>query len=200
MSRSHNFTDLSGKRFGRLVVVKEAGGTPIKWVCQCDCGVEKITSTASLRGGRCRSCGCLRVEVTVSRTATHGKTNSRLYVIWCSMRQRCNNPKTRGWKNYGGRGITVAPEWGEFEAFSRWAETSGYAADLSIERKDNDAGYGPQNCTWATRKEQSENRRNVKRAPDGRPWSRVATENGLRRNTYYMRLKYGWEPERAATP
>src|SRR5690606_5044219 len=97
---------------------------------------------------------------------------------------RCSNPNVPGYKDYGGRGIAVCSEWADFQRFQRWALENGYQDDLSIERKDSDLGYSPSNCVWATPTTQSRNRRFVAKAPDGRPWSLVARENGITVSAY----------------
>lgn len=115
------------------------------------------------------------------------------------MHTRCSNPNVPGYKDYGGRGIAVCSEWADFQRFQRWALENGYQDDLSIERKDSDLGYSPSNCVWATPTTQSRNRRFVAKAPDGRPWSLVARENGITVSAYRTRLRDGWPHDLAAT-
>lgn len=154
--------DLTGQRFGRLTVIEEAGrvnGT-VTWRCRCDCGNESIVLGTNLRAGYSTSCGCYTRERAATENTRHGGRHDRLYAIWTGMRQRCNNPNSQAYKDYGGRGITVCPEWDHnFAAFRDWALANGYRADLSIDRVDNNGGYRPDNCRWATWHEQRINQR-----------------------------------------
>lgn len=170
------FQDLTGQRFGRLTVLERAengshGRT--RWMCQCDCGNTHIATAAHLKSGEVSSCKCLKKEFFAAKASeiasgnhnkrTHGKTGSRLYGIWNGMKQRCSNPNRNRYDHYGGKGITVCDEWlHNFQAFYDWAMANGYADNLTIDRNDNDKGYSPDNCRWATMKEQQNNRTNNK--------------------------------------
>jgi hypothetical protein len=150
--------DLTGKRFGKLIALNSFRRENDKhyfWNCKCDCGKNVAVSSSRLIGGNTKSCGCLSVEFNRTRKPgkKHGLYLTKLYAIWVSMRQRCSNPKSQEYSSYGGRGITISPEWDDFKKFYDWAMSHGYKEGLSIDRIDNDGNYSTENCQWLTRSE-----------------------------------------------
>jgi len=153
--------DLIGEKYGRLTVVAFDRLQKHKtyWKCVCDCGLTVIATGNNLRSGNTKSCGCLhreKVAETGRGNRTHGEghdSRTRLYNIWCGMRQRCGNPNREAYNLYGGKGVKVCDEWNDYSVFREWAMTHGYADDLSIDRIDPAGDYCPENCRWLTRSE-----------------------------------------------
>ena len=159
------YFDLTNQKFNMLTAIEKVGVSPrgeAIWKCHCDCGNSTEVIGTLLTHSKIKSCGCLRkASGELNSNHKHGMHNTRIYRIWSSMKKRCTNSKDEHYPNYGGRGITVCPEWMEFEPFYNWAITHGYADNLTLDRKDNDGNYEPGNCHWTTPKGQANNRRNT---------------------------------------
>ena len=185
-------------RFGRLTLVAMAEprkGQP-HGLCRCDCGEEKVIAMSSLRNGLTKSCGCLRRETKPG--LTHGQAHTRTYNIWIGLKQRCSNPNHPAFKNYGGRGISFAPQWKDFAVFLK---DMGEAPEgTSIERVNNNRGYEPGNCIWADRLTQGRNTRRcrmITHAGETKTLGEWADQYGINRQTLAQRLRLGWPIEKA---
>ena len=188
--------DLTGKRFGKLVVIEKAEPTcktdkHIYWKCSCDCGNYSVVSGQRLRDNITKSCGCIN----------DGKSYTRLYAIWKGIKSRCLVKNSSSYKNYGARGIVVCKEWlHDFHEFYEWAMKNGYNDNLSIDRIDVNGNYEPSNCRWVSIKVQNNNtRRNHYLEFNGNKktiaeWSEIL---GIKQNTLLYRLRRGWSLERA---
>lgn len=201
--------DLTGRVFGRYTVEgdpRRAHQRETTWACVCSCGTRTRVSSHCLTAGLSRSCGCLAAEVTGDRSRTHGESGhdkrAAEYRVWLGMKGRCLNPKSPGYPGYGGRGITMCARWqGSYETF---------LADMgrrpspkhSLDRIDNDKGYEPGNCRWATQREQERNKRSNRRVTFRGKTQTVtewAEETGINFHTIKGRLNRGWSPEKALT-
>jgi hypothetical protein len=194
------FRDISGRRFGMLRVVRLAQRTPVLWECVCDCGGRSLVGVGPLHSGNTKSCGCRRREVLGESTTKHGLAGTRVHRIWKAMRTRCTNPNVPQYKDYGGRGITVCKHWDSFENF---LADMGHPPDgHSIDRRDNNAGYSPENCYWATRLEQNRNARsciNLTVRGKTQCLAAWAKESGVSKEALKQRLVRGWDVETACT-
>ena len=197
-----SFKDLTGKRFGNLVVIEQtalrASNGSVKWRCKCDCGKEKITAAKNLTSGKVKSCGCLNYE---TKNAKHGLSDTRLYSVWNAMMSRCYNNNSKSYKCYNGRGIAVCDEWHDPKTFVEWSIKNGFKEGLTIDRKDNNGNYEPSNCRWVTRKAQMNNySRNHLLTYNGKTQTvkQWADEKGIKYTTLLMRInKLHWSIEQA---
>lgn len=203
--------DLTGQRFGRLVVTEQNGVSKrgsVLWLCLCDCGQRPTVNSSHLTRGYTKSCGCLQKE-TIRKIGIanikhgyrkRGRVNPN-YDAWSHMNQRCMNPNDKEYKNYGGRGIKVCRRW---KRFANFIEDMGErpTEKHSLDRIDNNSEYNKENCRWATKKEQAHNRRD----------NRLETYNGISKCVaswaeeymipYYSllwRLNHEWSMYRALT-
>lgn len=194
-----SFRDITGERYGTLVAISPTGkrskGGSVIWMFQCDCGNKKEIPSNSVVTGGVKSCGCLYRK--------HGMTGTRLFNIWVDMRQRCSS-KIKEHKWWAGKGIKVCDEWQDFNNFKEWALKNGYTPELTIDRINGDGNYEPQNCRWATYKQQANNNSR----------NRLVEINGIKKSvgewcntlgivskeSVYRRVReYGWSYEKALT-
>ena len=196
--------DLTGKRFGRLVVLEmceeRAKGGDVRWLCQCDCGNTTIAVGYSLKNDT-KSCGCYSRDILIYRNISHGMTGSREYRAWANMKTRCLNKND--YDGYRARGITIDDGWvNSFENF--YADMGDCPEGLSLDREDNDKGYSADNCRWADAYTQGNNRSDTKyinyrgKTLSYSQWDR---ELEAGRGTVAMRLRRGWsEVDAVSTP
>lgn len=208
MAETNFAIDMVGRKYGKLVVLRENGRShnrSVKWECICDCGKVVTVDGTSLRNGHTTSCGCNRYRKLNKYSIIH----KRLYQIWASMKDRCSNPNNSNYKWYGGKGISVCDEWkNNFETFYNWSIENGYIEDAerglyTIDRIDTEGDYAPSNCRWVDTKKQSRNKTNnhyltyngvTKTLTD---W---ADEVGILATTIDSRIrKHGWSVEKALT-
>lgn len=196
--------DLTGCRFGKWLALFYLGADKRRqslWLCVCDCGQEKIVRMWYLVQGRSQSCGCSTAQFLREKSTKHGLSHSRTFNSWASMIQRCQDLNCPNYPQYGGAGVRVCERWQVFQAFLD--DMGERPAGTSIDRIDNDGGYSPENCRWATRTEQARNRRYVHLLTfEGRTLSlsEWAREIGVPRHTLRYRLHHlGWTVERAFT-
>lgn len=205
-----DFNDITGAKFGIMTilgyagpVVHAAGGRSKYWWVKCECGNVRKISASSLKYDGQQSCGCQTGAQIAKSNTTHGKTGTLEFAIFYVMRDRCNNPNSVMYKDYGGRGIKVCDRWMEHRA-----GLSNFLADMgprpsrlhSLDRIDNNKGYSPENCRWATKKEQARNRSNnvfVEFKGKSQCLSAWAEEYGIHQSTLGSRLGRGWSMDKA---
>jgi len=209
---SHNTTkkhdeydiDLAGQRFGRWLVISRAAYRRGRafWLCRCDCGTVREVNARNMMIGESRSCGCAVYEEFKARQTKHGQARTRDYGRWASMIDRCHNPRNKYYASYGGRGITVCDRWRE--SFVNFIEDMGPRPSdrHSLDRTDNDGPYSPENCRWATKVQQSNNRRSNRmltyngQALTLTQWAKIV---GISEGTIDSRIRRGYKHEQALT-
>lgn len=150
--------DLTGERFGRLVVRAWAGSS--HWICRCDCGSETRVLTANLTRNNTRSCGCIRNHLSSLRNTKHGLHGTPAYKTWASVKRRCYEKQNASYKDYGAKGIRMHAGWiNDPEAFIKYIGQPP-SDDHTLDRIDNAKGYEPGNIRWATPLEQASNKTN----------------------------------------
>jgi hypothetical protein len=200
MSERCQLKDLTGQRFGKLTVISRnkdnSKSGNARWNCLCDCGNTAIVIGSKLRSGYTKSCGCARKS-----DVAQGYAGTRLYKIWRGMFRRCYKKDSDNYKYYGGRGITICKEWREFIVFRNWALSNGYADNLTIDRIDPNKKYSPNNCRWATIKEQQNNKTNnsyLEYKGKSFTYSQFADYLHVPYWTIVNQLKLGWTIEKIA--
>jgi hypothetical protein len=201
----HRSVDITGQQFGYLTALRYEGSDGRKsfWRVRCQCGSEVVRVASELKKGNTRSCGCMRGRLRLERTKTHGMTTHKAFAVWQSMLDRCHLPSHRAYRNYGGRGIHVCAEWrGSFSTFWRDMGPS-YQEGLTIDRRDNSAGYSKENCRWVDRRTQARNTRANRTidTPAGPMLLIEAAEHsGINATTIAYRLDAGWPTSRLFDP
>lgn len=206
-SNKGKIRDLTGNRYGRLVVLTYAGhcGGRTMWKCECACGTIKDVSSSALLSGRTLSCGCYHRDVLkgmIPHNRTHNMKDTPEFNIWSMMKNRCTNPNCNRHQFYKDKGIKVCDRWLGPDGFVHFIEDMGMrpGPNYSIDRIDNDGNYCPENCRWATKKEQSNNQsRNLVLEYNGRKNTLALWCDELRLpyKPIWARLKNGWSVQRA---
>jgi hypothetical protein len=187
-------TDLTGQRFGRVLVLSEARSAngKLRWFCRCDCGNEVMLRPQHLADGKTKSCGCYR-------RSANGHAHTPTHTVWSGMIARCTRPNNRSFKHYGSRGITVCGRWLIYENFL--ADMGERPPGKSLDRINNSGNYEPENCQWATKNEQQRNKGNNRVLVVGGARMTLAEASerfGVKVGTIWARLESGWSDERAA--
>lgn len=196
------YVDLTGKKFGNLIVMKRINNNKrgeAVWECHCKCGNIVYTTSGSLNSGNTQGCGCKSKETAKLRSIKNHK-DSRLYKVYHWMKQRCYDKNNKQYKNYGGRGIKICDEWlSDYTKFYDWAVNNGYEKGLTIDRKNNNGNYEPNNCQWVTQKVNNNNRRSSIYLSYGGKTQTIydwSIETGINHFTLLYRFHKKWPPEK----
>ena len=197
--------DILNKRFGRLIVIKFTGkkGTCRLMQCKCNCGNYTITRIYDLLNGDTKSCGCYKKDMIRKTKTTHGMSGTKFYLRWWNLKNRCYNPNFPDYRYYGARGIFMCERWkNSFSDF--YNDIIGtYKDGLTLDRINNNGPYSPENCRWATRREQSQNRNychQITIAGKTYPLWKWLQIYSIKRSTYGTRhWTYGWPIIKAIT-
>lgn len=203
------FIDLTGQRFGRLIVLKRTDNDKwgnLCWLCKCDCGKKIIVQGGNLKSNNTQSCGCLHKERVSTINTIHGhKKNgevTQIYTAWCHIKQRCTNLKDKDYQDYGGRGIVICSRWkNSFENFLEDMQ-KGWKPKLTIERIEKNGDYYPGNCKWATRKEQARNTRHnhlISHLGQIQCISVWSEKTGISERVIWWRINHDWSTEETLT-
>lgn len=201
------FQDLTGKVYGRLTVLSKDHSEPLRgwfWLCRCECGREVVKCAQLFKKGDTKSCGvCLYNETRLTCNRKHGMCYTKEYTIYHDMKDRCYNENYKQFSDYGGRGITVCPEWLGENGFVKFIEDMGpREKGLTLERIDCNGNYCKDNCKWDTRKNQNRNRRNTHRYEykgEKLTAGQISEKTGVPEKTFIARVsRLGWTVEEAA--
>ena len=199
---------LSGMKFGRYLVQSRADNKKgqAHWNCICDCGNERVVNHYNLKKGSAKSCGCLRNEKFIERITKHSLASHPLYQAYYDMRTRCYNPKSQRYDAYGKRGIVVCDRWTHPEnGFLNFCDDMQptWQKGLTIDRKEVNGNYEPDNCKWSTKREQAQNKRTNRMIET--PWGTLCLQEASRRanlsrSAISLRIDAGWPQERWFDP
>lgn len=195
--------DLTGEQYGKLTVkrlVVDDVGKKKKWLCMCKCGNEIVVTGSNLRSGHSTQCKVCKSREIREHQIQHNQSKSKLYRVWNSMKNRCENPNTISYKNYGARGIKVCEEWHDPKAFIEWAMKNGYEDGLEIDRINVNGDYAPLNCRWVSRLQNANNKRNnriINIHGKNMTMAEIARENGIKYKLLHKHLSKGMSIEEA---
>jgi len=193
--------NIIGKKYNKLTCLRKDETRDSRYyIFRCECGHEKSIISSNVIAGYTTSCGCV---YKLGNNTKHGGKGTRLYNIWKTMRERCNNPKCKNHSIYYDKGIRVCSEWDDFSVFRDWSLKNGYSEELTIDRINGELGYYPENCRWATYLEQANNTKNVKLLTHNgktQSYSMWERELGLTRGLINSRVKKGWSVDRLFIP